>query len=415
MSFFGDANIFLTIRSIISVFSLKDLFDVILTALIIGGFLFLFRKTKSTSVVTSTIIGFLVFYLVAYYFGLYTVLSIANAILGGIVVILVIVFQKELRRFIEWMNISSLRKRFSQKGRDKQDISKGVIEIVASAAFSMVKRKVGALIVFPGNEVIDSFVTGGFELNGKVSEPLLLSIFDTSSPGHDGAVVIEEDIIEKFGVVLPLSERDDYEKLKHLGTRHRSALGLSERTDALCVIISEEKGRVSVAFGGAIEIVETKEELERKLRSFLHVAETDVGRLKVRRAEIISTIRSHFKDSLISLGLAFVLWLIISYPQMGIIQKKFDIPIVFNNVPQQATIEKTFSLTVAVWFSGKQKDFDLLNQSNLKVQLDVASIAADHKTKYASEKITSDDITYPPSLTLIKISPTEIDFKIVFK
>lgn len=415
ISFFDDTNIFLAIRSVVSVFSLKDFFDVLLTALIISGFLFLFRKTKSTSVVTSTIIGFIVFYLVAYYFGLYTVLSIANAILGGIVVILVIVFQKELRRFVEWINISSLRKRFSKNGKSKQDIFKGIIEIVASTAFAMAKRKIGGLLVFPGNEVIDSFVSGGFELNGKVSEPLLLSIFDTSSPGHDGAIIIEEDVVEKFGVVLPLSKRDDYEKLKHLGTRHRSALGLSERVDALCVVISEERGVVSVAFRGAIEVVETKEELEDKLRSFLHVAETNVSRGRVRRAEIISLIRGHLKDFLIALGIAFILWLVISYPRMGIVQQRFDIPVVFDNVPQKATIEKTTVLTVRVWFSGKQNDFDLLNEANLKARINVASLAADHQTKYASEQITAEDITYPPTLTLININPTRIDFELVFK
>ncbi len=402
--------------SVFEAMSLKDVADIFLTALIIGGFLWLFKKTKSVSLALTSIIGFIIFYSVAYWLNLYTVLSIANAFLGSIVVILVIVFQKELRRFVEWIDISAIRKRFSKNIKD-QKISgaKDVIDVLASTFFTMAKRKIGGLIVFPGIESISSFVSGGFDLDGKISEPLLLSIFDTSSPGHDGAIIVEQDVIKKFGVVLPLSERDDYEKLKHLGTRHRSALGLSERTDALCVIVSEEKGRVSLAFDGAIEVVESPEDLKNKLKTFLNVSDTNASKSRLLSAQLFSKIRKNIPNALLALFLALIFWLFISYPQLGIIQKDILAPVVFTNVPDNATIDRLTYSQVDLTFLGAEKDFQLLGTNNIKAVVDISSKVNNTTTQYLSVYLKPDNIQYPPSLKLIKIDPSQIEFRINFK
>lgn len=408
-------NPIIEFNSIISSFSLQDALDVLLTAMIIGGFLYLFKKTKTTSLVVTSIIGFILLYLIAVWLDLYTILSIINALLGGIIVILVIVFQKELRRFVEWINVGSIRKRFREKKEGVADIESYVIRTIVSSAFIMAKRKIGGLIVFPGKESIDSFVSGGFELDGKVSEPLLLSIFDTSTPGHDGAVVIDQDIIKRFGVVLPLSERDDYEKLKHLGTRHRSALGLSERTDALCVVISEEKKRVSVAFDGAIESVETPEELEKKLSAFLNVSETNVTASRVKFAKFTGVIRRNYKEAIIALVLSIVFWMIVSFPHAGIIQKKFLAPIVFSNLPEAAMIDKLSSPEVSVLLSGSERDFQFVGEDSVKVLIDLTSQTADKQTKYVLVRLMPADVQFPSTLNFVKVSPSQVEFRLVFK
>lgn len=410
-----NMNFYLALRSIFEAISLKDVADILLTALIIGAFLWLFRKTKSTSIVVTSVLGFIIFYLIAYWLNLYTVLSIANAFLSGIVVILVIVFQKELRRFVEWINIAAVRRRFRNNGDYGDDSARSVIDIISSVVFIMAKRKIGGLIVFPGKESIGSFVSGGFDLDGKLSEPLLLSIFDTSSPGHDGAMIIEEDIIKKFGVVLPLSERDDYEKLKHLGTRHRSALGLSEKTDALCVVISEEKGRISIAFDGAIEAVETPEELKEKLRSFLNVTDTDVSKARLTGAQLVTQVKKHGWDAVVALFLAMIFWLFISYPQLGIVQKELTAPVVFTNIPENAVIDHLVVPDVGVTLSGSEKDFQLLNDNSIKAVIDMTNKATSSKTQYLVVTLKSDNIQYPSSLNLIKIDPSQIEFRILFK
>ncbi len=412
----AGTNLFNFLSSIFESMSLKDVVDIILTAFIIGGFLWLFKKTKSVSVALTAIIGFIIFYSVAYWLNLYTVLSIANAFLGSIVVILVIIFQKELRRFVEWIDISAIRKRFSKNSKGKRNSgAKDAIDILTSTVFTMAKRKIGGLVVFPGIEPIGSFVSGGFDLDGKISDPLLLSIFDTSSPGHDGAIIIEQDVIKKFGVVLPLSERDDYEKLKHLGTRHRSALGLSERTDALCVIVSEEKGRVSLAFDGAIEVVESPEDLKNKLKTFLNVSDTNASKSKLLSAQLFSKIRKNILNALLALFLALVFWLFISYPQLGIIQKDILAPVVFTNVPDNATIDRLTYSQVDLIFLGSEKDFQLLGSNSIKAVVDISNKVNNTTTQYLSVYLKPDNIQYPPSLKLIKIDPSQIEFRINFK
>jgi uncharacterized protein (TIGR00159 family) len=401
-------------NSVIASFSLQDALDIVLTAIIIGGFLYLFKKTKTTSIVVTSIIGFILLYLVAVWLDLYTILSIINAFIGGIVVILVIVFQKELRRFVEWINIGSIRKRFKKGQESAMSIESSVIHTIVSSAFIMAKRKMGGIIVLPGKESIDSFVSGGFDLDGKVSEPLLLSIFDTSTPGHDGAVVIDQDVIKRFGVVLPLSERDDYEKLKHLGTRHRSSLGLSERTDALCVVISEEKKRVSIAFDGAIESIETPEELEKKLSAFLNLTETNVDPSKVRVAKFIGSIKRNYKEAAISLILSFALWLVVSFPHAGIIQKQFMAPVVFSNLPTNASIDRLSSPQVTVLLSGSERDFQFISEDSVKALIDLTDSASNGQTKYVLIHLTQANIQFPSTLTFVKVIPAQVEFRLVF-
>ncbi len=239
INYTSDFNLILAIQSVAANLSTKDIVDIIFTALIIGGFLKLFKRTKTTSIVITGTTGLIILYIIAVWLKLYTMLSVINALLGGVVIIVAIIFQKELRRFLEIIDIANIHRRFAKRKELLTHPHEPVIEILSNVVFSMAKRKIGALIVIPGTQSIEQYVTGGFGLNGNISEPLLLSIFDTSSPGHDGAIVLEEDIIKKFGVVLPLSERDNDPRLKHLGTRHRSALGLSEKTDALFIAVSE--------------------------------------------------------------------------------------------------------------------------------------------------------------------------------
>jgi uncharacterized protein (TIGR00159 family) len=404
-----------TIKSALLNFSFQDGLDVFFTSIIIGSFLHLFKKTRTVSLVISSIVSFIFIYLIASWLNLYTILSIINALLGGIVVILVIVFQKELRRFIEWVSLDSIRKRFSQKNKQNQkESSHNLVDIIASVAFLMAKRKMGGIIVFPGKESIDSFVSGGFELEGKVSEPLLLSIFDTSTPGHDGAVIIDQDIVKKFGVVLPLSERDDYQKLNHLGTRHRSALGLSERTDAMCVVISEEKKRVSVAFEGTIEPVADEKDLKEKLNAFLNVNKTDADQSHLRLAKVVTLIKRNYKEALLSLIFAFVFWLIVSFPHSGIVIKEFSAPIVFENLSSNVSIEKLNTANVAVFLSGTERDFKFVNKDDIKVVIDLSSSSLDHQTKYVLVHLDEKNVRFPSNLNLIKILPSQLEFKLVF-
>ncbi|MEK7120286.1 MAG: DNA integrity scanning protein DisA nucleotide-binding domain protein, partial [Patescibacteria group bacterium] len=156
---------------------------------------------------------------------------------------MVIIFQKEIRRLLEIIGVWGIQRKMTVPA----DLT---LLSVSEAARYFVSHKIGSLIVFPGQEPLERFLEGGTDLNGEVSTALLTSIFDDSSPGHDGAVIIKGNKLKKFAVHLPLGE--NIEAVKNFGTRHRAALGLAEKTDALCVVTSEEKGTISVARDGLI-------------------------------------------------------------------------------------------------------------------------------------------------------------------
>src|SRR5699024_8867990 len=128
-------------------------------------------------------------------------------------------------------------------------------DIIAEAASKMADEKTGALIVIRGNDQWDRHIHGGIKLEGEISLPFLLSIFNPESPGHDGAVLLEDHEITRFGVHLPLSTNLNRQLTS--GTRHAAALGMSEHCDALVVVVSEERGVISVAQAGHLFEVDT--------------------------------------------------------------------------------------------------------------------------------------------------------------
>ncbi len=150
-----------------------------------------------------------------------------------------------------------------------------------------------------GRQPLGRLLEHGTTLNGLVSKTLLLSIFDPSSPGHDGAVIIEGNTVKKFGTHLPLAE--NFTKYKELGTRHRSALGLSQRSDALVIVVSEERGTVSIAEQGELHMVENSLDLKNVIKSFL--MEEQAGEGPWHRWLIQNT-----REKLLALAISIALW-----------------------------------------------------------------------------------------------------------
>ncbi len=236
----------------------RDMLDVLVLTFLVYVCVRLLQETHSTPVVLG-VATIVVLYAVSRFIGLPLTETILRTFLSTFLVVLAVVFQRELRRFFSFFGFFSGRT-FSLPPSNE------VITAVASTSFELIQRKLGALIVFPGREAIARNIEGGHELGGEISEPILLSIFDETSPGHDGAVVIQNDRISMFGVHLPLAEQ--VEKVRQFGLRHRAALGLSERSDALVIVVSQEKGKVSVAYQGGIRHVGGEQELIEMLTSF---------------------------------------------------------------------------------------------------------------------------------------------------
>lgn len=282
----------------LSGFSVRDFLDILVVAGFLYAVLLLFKKTHSLFLFNG--IGILIFiYALARSFNLYLTTFLFNYFIGFFVIILIVVFQRELRHFFEWLS-AWRRLPYAKRETIPDFVSGEIIKAVAQLA----ETRTGALIVIPGEQPVDQFLRGGITLNGTVSFPLLLSIFDSSSPGHDGAVIIEGNRVRAFGAHLPLSE--NLRALKGFGTRHRAALGLAERSDALIIAVSEERGTISIAQDGSLTVMRDADDLQGKLYDFLreHVL------MEGAKGENIFFFRRHLREKAIAFFLAGVLWYI---------------------------------------------------------------------------------------------------------
>ena len=243
--------------------NLADVLDILAVAVLVYGIVVLLKKTHSIFIVLG-IAMLALLYVLAVVLGLHLTTVIFQSFFGVFLIALVVIFQGELRRFFE---LVALWGSASWRVRSSAKASPQYVEALVHVTERLMREKVGMLIVLTGKESLFRHLQGGFELNGKVSEPLLLSIFDASSPGHDGAVIIEENTITKFGVHLPLSK--DFQQIKNYGTRHSAALGIAEVSDAMSIIVSEERGRASVAYDGKLQGIDDISQLTKEIDKFL--------------------------------------------------------------------------------------------------------------------------------------------------
>lgn len=226
---------------------MRDVIDILLVAVILYKLFTLIKETRAEQL-TKGIVVLLVLTKLSEWAELLTINWIlANAMTLGALAIL-IVFQPELRRGLEYIG----RSRFLTKSLIEirgESLSKVVEEIVEAAA-SLSRQKIGALIVIERQTGLNEVADTGTKINGLVSSDLLINIFIPNTPLHDGAVIIKDDRIKAAACFLPLTDNTGLSK--ELGTRHRAALGISERSDSLSIIVSEETGAISVAENGTI-------------------------------------------------------------------------------------------------------------------------------------------------------------------
>lgn len=237
--------------------------DIAFMALILYFTLIWFKRTRAAFVLTGIVIvaGF---YLLSRQFNLTLTAAVFENFFAIILIALVVIFQEELRHFFERVAVWSLNRRVLK--RQALILSRREVQILVRTIMDLSKEKVGALIVLKGRDSIVRHLHGGIDLNGELSEPLLKSLFDPNSIGHDGAIVIEGNRVSEFSTHLPLSK--NLKKIGGGGTRHTAALGLSELTDALCIVVSEERGTISVARHGELDSVSNPERLGVILEKF---------------------------------------------------------------------------------------------------------------------------------------------------
>ncbi len=236
-------------------FRVNNVIDILIIATIIYQLYKLVRETRAEQLAKGIVI-LLVVTKFSEWFQLYTLRWLLERILSAGLIALVVIFQPEIRRAFEYIGRNPFMNFI------KEEVSPSVDEIV-KAAGSLSRQKIGALIVIERKTGLNEIVETGTEINGNVSMGLLINIFIPNTPLHDGAVVIKKDVIRAAGCFLPITDNNRISK--ELGTRHRAALGISERSDSLVIVVSEETGSISTCEAGEISRFLDEETLREKL------------------------------------------------------------------------------------------------------------------------------------------------------
>lgn len=250
-------------------FGIKDIIDIVLVALMLFYIYRLMKESRSLNVFMGILIFVMLWLVVSQVLEMKLLGSIMDKLVSVGVIALIILFQEDIRKFLynlgAHQRVQTLRRLFANNDkRDYEQLKQTIMPIVMSC-LNMSKKKIGALIVIQRATPLDDIVATGERLDASINQRLIENIFFKNSPLHDGAMVIAKKRIKAAGCILPVSHNQDIPK--SLGLRHRAALGISQVSDAMAVVVSEETGRISVATNGQFKLRLSAEELESVLNN----------------------------------------------------------------------------------------------------------------------------------------------------
>ena len=249
-----------------------DIIDILIVAVIIYELLLLTRHTRGSALLKGLFL-LLVIILISSLMGLKSLNWLLLAILQNGALVLVILFQPELRKALERMGRSRILTKSNRRSIDEERDT--VIAEIVQTVVDLSRRRVGALLVFERQTGLEDVIETGTRLNAEVSAPLLENIFEPNTPLHDGAAVIRDDQVIAAACILPLAEASGVSR--ELGTRHRAAVGISENTDAAVVVVSEETGIVSMARDGALKRPLSTDELKTFLNDYYSITNSGLS------------------------------------------------------------------------------------------------------------------------------------------
>lgn len=258
-------------------FTLVDAVDILIVAYLVFRLMLLLRGTRATAILKGLAL-LVVASVLSRSLGLRTVSWLLDRGTTVILVALPVVFYPELRRALEHLGRGQIFSRLNSLADEELD---RVVGAVGRAARSLAQNRTGALIVFEREVGLGEFIESGVRLDAAVSSELLLNLFVPDTPLHDGAVIVRGDRVAAAGCFLPLTENPHV--TRNLGTRHRAALGISEQSDAVVVVVSEETGLISVAEGGRLERGLDERALRERLARQLVEGGSGRGFTKLRR------------------------------------------------------------------------------------------------------------------------------------
>ena len=323
-------------------------------------------------------------------------LRLTTALLQGFIavpaLVLVVVFQDGLRRLFGCIAVLVLRHATPRPSSD-------FLDVLTELVFSLAHRRIGALFVLPGREPRGRLLEGGVFLDGRVSDSLLRSLVDPGTPGHDGAIVIRGGKVTRFGVHLPLST--EWSELGGAGTRHAAGLGLAERSDALCLIVSEERGEVSIAWRARLERIATPADLRARLEGFLRRTIQPRRETGLRSALLLA--RERWREGIVATVLATGCWLY-SAPSHGLDRGFKVVPVVIDNLPDGYRVAVIDPPAIEVEFEGRARDLMMAPTGDFQVRVDADRVAAGQ----GSLTIEAHEVEHPAELRIVGLDPPQI-------
>lgn len=262
-----------------------DFIDILLVAFVIYNIILIIKETSATALVIGILL-LIVTTIISNLMGMKSLSWFLDGVLNNGVIVLVILFKAEIRKVIEQIGLVAFKDNFRRaNGSDEAFI----VENITRACLNLSKRRVGALIVFEQKMSINDIVQTGIYINSEISSQIIENIFEPNTPLHDGAVIIRGNRIVAASCILTLSQNAKISK--ELGTRHRAALGITENSDAIALIVSEETGVISIAEKGNLQRHIDKEQLIEKLNT-LYVNK-EVNALRAIFSKVITGSNKH--------------------------------------------------------------------------------------------------------------------------
>ena len=382
----------MNLLAILSNIGLPDVLDILFISMVSYQFYIWFWGTKAFKALIGIVLLSGIF-IVAKAWGLFLTTWVFQILWQVFVILLIILFQKEIRQMLERFNPL---KTFGLKQGSATDTW---IPEFACWAFDAAKKRIGAIIIFEKTDRMFELITKGIFMECDPLPEILNSIFSKESPLHDGAILISQGKILKVSCYLPLSAREDLPQ--EWGTRHRAALGLTEQCDAWVMIISEERGEISFAGDQTFQKVADKKELCTILEDVV-LAQKDVD--TNIKGKIKSWFTSRYKIKAIVFALVFILWMVLAGQQN--FEKKIDLPLNFKNIPAELMVSQPKDSKISITFRGLRKDVSLLNENNVLTSIDLFS--ARLGTTFYS--INTGNLTLPNDrIDVVNISPTRVE------
>ena len=372
----------------------RDIIDILFLTLVAYQLYQWFRETRALRVLIGlAALGGI--YSIAKLWGLFLTTWAFQFLWQVLLILLLILFQSEIRQVLE--KVSPLRYLRSRRRVMRGALARQLTDVL----FDLAAEKTGALIVLTRDDNPANVIVAGQKIMALPDPLLIKSIFNHHAPAHDGAVIMTRERLTHMGCILPLSKKEDIPE--QYGTRHRAALGLCETTDAVCLVVSEERAEVASVVGDEIRTWKQPRELEKKLRQWLGGAEIEVPPAqKILKA----LFTENWKTKLGALALVSTAWLVLASHQQVTVTVPVEIRAV--NMPTALLMETPSPRKVLLTLSGWQRQLNRLKDNKARVKVDLSRLAAgQHRLR-----LTNKNVEVPPGIRVERVFPQSIEINL---